>query len=136
MNYISKIKTPDGTVYEVKDNNITADRIPNLDASKITSGTLNDSRFPSSGVTAGSYGPTGNPSPWHGDTFNVPNITVDATGRVTAASTKNVTLPSYSVATSSEDGLMSATDKSKLDNLTTGINMAEGPDGLIFTYIS
>lgn len=136
MNYISRIKTIDGTVYEIKDNNITADRIPNLDASKITSGTLNASRLPSSGVTAGLYGPTEDSSPAHGSTFNVPNITVDVAGRAIAASTKTVTLPSYSAATASQDGLMSASDKSKLDNLTTGINMTEGSDGLIFTYIT
>lgn len=48
----------------------------------------------SSGVTAGSYGPSANASPAHGGTFSVPYITVDAKGRVTAASTKTITLPS------------------------------------------
>jgi hypothetical protein len=46
-----------------------------------------------SGVTAGSYGPSANASPAHSGTFSVPYITVDAKGRVTAASTKTITLP-------------------------------------------
>lgn len=46
-----------------------------------------------SGVTAGSYGPSANATPAYGATFNVPYITVDAKGRVTAASTKTVKIP-------------------------------------------
>ena len=49
-----------------------------------------------SGVTAGSYGPSANASPSHGGTFSVPYVTVDAKGRVTAASTITVTLPADS----------------------------------------
>ena len=47
-----------------------------------------------SGVTAGSYGPSADSSPSHGGTFSVPYITVDTYGRETAASTKTITLPS------------------------------------------
>ena len=46
-----------------------------------------------SGVTAGSYGPSANATPAYGATFNVPYVTIDATGRVTAASTKTVKIP-------------------------------------------
>lgn len=46
-----------------------------------------------SGATAGSYGPSANASPAHSGTFSVPYITVDAYGRITAASTKTITLP-------------------------------------------
>ena len=46
-----------------------------------------------SGVTAGNYGPSANASPAHSGTFSVPYITVDAKGRITAASTKTITLP-------------------------------------------
>ena len=46
-----------------------------------------------SGVPAGSYGQAENASPAHKGTFSVPYITVDAKGRVTAASTKTITLP-------------------------------------------
>lgn len=54
-----------------------------------------------SGVTAGSYGPSANATPSAGATFDVPYITVDAKGRLTAASTKTVTMPSGSVPTAS-----------------------------------
>lgn len=46
-----------------------------------------------SGVTAGSYGPSANVSPGSSGSFSVPYVTVDAKGRVTAASTKTITLP-------------------------------------------
>lgn len=46
------------------------------------------------GVTASSYGPSANASPAHGGSFSVPYFTVDAEGRLTAASTKTITLPS------------------------------------------
>ena len=46
-----------------------------------------------SGVTAGSYGPSANATPAYNATFDVPYITVDAKGRVTAASTKTVKIP-------------------------------------------
>ncbi len=46
-----------------------------------------------SGATAGSYGPSANASPAFAGTFSVPYVTVDAKGRVTAASTKTITLP-------------------------------------------
>lgn len=49
-----------------------------------------------SGVTSGSYGPSANASPSHGGKFFVPYVTVDAKGRVTSASTKTITLPTYS----------------------------------------
>ena len=49
-----------------------------------------------SGVTAGSYGPSANATPAYGATFNVPYVTVDATGRITAASTKTVKIPAAS----------------------------------------
>ena len=47
----------------------------------------------------------------------------------------------YTTATSSANGLMSATDKSKLDSMTTvplasGCNITEGTDGLIITYVT
>ena len=56
---------------------------------------LSDNAFSlaNSGVTAGSYGPSANATPAYGATFNVPYITVDAKGRITAASTKTVKIP-------------------------------------------
>ena len=49
-----------------------------------------------SGVTAASYGPSANASPAHGGSFSVPYFTVNAKGKITAASTKTITLPSAS----------------------------------------
>lgn len=54
-----------------------------------------------SGVTAGSYGPSANANPAAGATFDVPYITVDDKGRLTAASTKTVKMPPGSVPTAS-----------------------------------
>ena len=46
-----------------------------------------------SGATAGSYGPSANATASFGGTISVPQVTVDAKGRVTAASTKTITMP-------------------------------------------
>lgn len=67
--------------------------LTNLNASNIGSGTLSVDRLSNSGAAAGSYGPNANATPGYGGTFNVPYITVDGKGRVTAASTKTITIP-------------------------------------------
>lgn len=67
--------------------------LTNLNASNISSGTLNVDRLADSGVTATSYGPSDNATPAYGAKFNVPYITVDNKGRVTKAETKTVTIP-------------------------------------------
>lgn len=46
-----------------------------------------------SGVTAGSYGPSTAATPAAGSSFNVPYLTVDKYGRVTAAVTNTITIP-------------------------------------------
>jgi len=77
-----------------------------------------------SGVTAGTKGATANVTGTEGTTIKVPKITVDAYGRVTALAeytltNKNTT---YSDATTSAAGLMSAADKTKLDNVTMSVS--------------
>ena len=67
--------------------------VTSLNASNISSGTLSADRLATSGATAGSYGPSANATPGYGATFNVPYITVDNKGRVTAISTKTVKIP-------------------------------------------
>ena len=67
--------------------------LTDLNASNISSGTLSADRLAISGAAAGSYGPSTNATPGYGKTFSVPYITVDNKGRVTAASTKTVTIP-------------------------------------------
>lgn len=68
-----------------------------------------------SGATAGSYGPSANATPAAGSTFDVPSITVDAKGRVTAASTKTVQLPAAQSVDTSAFAL-----KSQLASVTAG----------------
>lgn len=64
--------------------------------------------------TARTGKPTGNLTPGFGQTFTISQITSDATGHVTAATDRTVTIPS-ATATSSAAGLMSSADKAKLD---------------------
>lgn len=93
--------------------------LTNLNASNIGSGTLNADRLATSGATAGSYGPSANAEPGYGSTFNVPYITVDNKGRVTAASTKTVKIPA-------SDNTNTA---SAVDNILDGSN-----SGTAITY--
>lgn len=79
--------------------------LTNLNATNIASGTLNSERLPSSGATAGTYGPGGNQSPASGGTFGVPDVTVDAKGRVTGVVTRTITLPGSSGGSSTLEGL-------------------------------
>ena len=57
-----------------------------------------------SGVTAGSYGPSANATPAAGATFNVPQVTVDAKGRVTAAVNRTVKIPAAPTSVSGNAG--------------------------------
>lgn len=59
-------------------------------------GTLESNRtitHNTSGVTAGSYGDSGNQTPAYGGTFKVPYVTVNDTGHVTGISAHTVTIP-------------------------------------------
>lgn len=69
-----------------------------------------------SGVAAGSKGPTTNTTPEFGETFIVPQITVDEKGHITAANERTITIPD-TVATMSKKGLMSADDKDLIERL-------------------
>lgn len=69
-----------------------------------------------SGVTAASKGDASDQTPGFGDTFKALSGTVDAQGHLTAFEEHTVTVPN-SVATTSADGLMSATDKADLEDL-------------------
>lgn len=69
-----------------------------------------------SGVaTAGSKGDTTNQTPTWGGTFKVTSETIDTYGRTTALAEHTVTIPN-ATATTSAAGLMSATDKAKIDS--------------------
>ena len=77
-----------------------------------------------SGVTAASKGDTVNQTPTWGETFKVPSGTVDDTGHLTAFDDHTVTIPS-AVATTSANGLMSSSDKTSLNTLTTQMSTAQ-----------
>ena len=81
--------------------------------------TLNGNTFElTSGiVAAGSKGPTSVVTGNNNATVAIPRITVDTYGRVTGLTSYNLTCKNttYSAATTSVDGLMSSTDKSRLD---------------------
>lgn len=68
-----------------------------------------------SGVSAGSYGEGSDKTVAFGDILSIPYISVDSTGHITGAETDTITFPS-NVATPEKAGLMSASDKDKLDN--------------------
>ena len=104
---ISSADSKTGTVTSVTAGtglNTTADQADSATKGSITSsGALH---LTTSGVTAGSYGPSANASPGHGSGFSVPYVTVDKYGRVTAASTKTITLPGNPVATTTSTGIV------------------------------
>ena len=75
-----------------------------------------------SGVSAGAYGATDNTTADWGETITVgARMSVNATGHVTNAQGRTVTLPG-NTATQDVKGLMSANDKTKLDGIAQGAN--------------
>lgn len=98
--------------------NTSADQADSATKGSITTtGTL---YLTKSGVTAGSYGPSANATPAYNATFNVPYITVDTYGRVTAASTKTVKIP----ATDNTDTKQNITLATNLKAYVTGVTTA------------
>lgn len=79
-------KNVKATSFSGEGTNLTA-----LNAGNISSGTLSADRLATSGVTAGSYGPTANVIGSDGATISVPQITVDAKGRVTSITNRTYT---------------------------------------------
>ena len=75
---------------DVNANKVSGDGsgLTTLNASNISSGTLNAARLATSGATAGSYGLSAAVTGSNGTTMNVPYITVDTYGRITAISNK------------------------------------------------
>ena len=67
--------------------------LTNLNASKLASGTVPVARLATSGATAGTYGPTADATLAHSGTVKVPQVTVDAYGRITGCKDITLTLP-------------------------------------------
>lgn len=76
----------------------------------------------SSGVSAGAYGAADNTTAKWGDTVTVgARMSINGTGHITNAQGRTLTLPS-NTATQDVKGLMSATDKAKIDGIAQGAN--------------
>ena len=69
--------------------------------------------------------PTANQTPAFGGTFTVSQPISDAKGHITAINSRTITVPS-TVASTSANGLMSSTDKTKLNNLVNPITVTLG----------
>lgn len=80
-----------------------------------------DTKYTHPSYTARTGVPTANQTPVFGGTFSVSQPVSDATGHITAVNSRTVTIPS-TTATTSAAGLMSASDKSKLDGIADGAN--------------
>ena len=113
----------------------------NHSAANITSGTLSAARLPASGVTAGSYGPTANVTGTNNATINIPQITVDAYGRVTSVTnrvyTSKDTNTTYSL--SSFGITATAAELNKLDGCTATtaeLNYVDGVTSNIQTQLN
>ena len=68
--------------------------------------------------TAATGAPTANQSPGFGGTFSVNQVNRDATGHIGSLTNRTITIPS-AVVTTAANGLMSSTDKKKLDAMST-----------------
>lgn len=111
---IQKVTLLDGQTYNLKDG--TAVHSISGTSPIVVNGTAIS--HANSGVTAAAKGDTANKTPTWGGTFKVLSGTVNATGHLTVFADHTVKIPN-AVATSSVAGLMSATDKTTLDNLVT-----------------
>lgn len=90
----------------------------------------------SSGVSAGAYGAADNTTAEWGDTVTVgARMSVNATGHVTNAKGRTVTLPG-NTATQEVKGLMSAADKVKLDGVAEDANNTVVDDELSSTSVN
>lgn len=91
---------------------------PNAASGKITiSATDTDTVYTHPSYTARTGMPTGNATPMFGGAVSITQPVSDGKGHITAMNTRTITIPS-DTATTSTAGLMSASDKSKLNDIT------------------
>ena len=110
-------------------NNITL--TPDATNDKITIA-AKDTVYTHPSYTARTGVPTKNATPAFGGTFKVSQPVSDATGHITAINSRTITIPS-STATTSKAGLMSASDKTKLNAMDDYI-VELGSDNNNWTY--
>ena len=65
--------------------------------------------------------PTNNQTPGFGDTFTISQLTSNTEGHIASLTDRTITIPN-TLASSTVNGLMSSTDKSKLDNIDNNAN--------------
>lgn len=131
-----KVSLSQGTTASGKILSVGTDGNVRVRALKCESGidvNINDSQITishaSSGATAGTYGSTSNQIPSFGETINVPAFSITTAGHVTSAGTYTAKIPN-TTATTSAPGLMSASDKSKLDGIDDGAKNITVDDAL------
>lgn len=103
-------------------------------ATVATSGSYNDlddkptipSAYTHPSYTAHTGNPTANQTPSFGGSFTVSQITNDNQGHVSNLVDRTITIPSTEASTSNA-GLMSSSDKTKLDGVATGANKYSHP---------
>ena len=95
-------------------NQSTAGLMSATDKAKLDGIEAEANKYTHPSYTARTGKPTGNQTPGFGETFTVSQIKSNATGHVTAATDRTVKIPDAE-ATQEAHGLMSATDKAKLD---------------------
>ena len=81
--------------------------------------TFNNYSHPAGSAASKTGVPTADATPGFGGTFKVNQITTDSTSHVSAVTERTITIPN-ATATTSADGLMSSTDKTKLNGIATG----------------
>ncbi len=96
------------------------------DKTKLDGISENANNYTHPSYTARTGKPTGNQSPSFGGTFTVSQMTSDSTGHITNATDRTVTIPS-TVASTSSNGLMSSTDKTKLNGVEANANKYTHP---------
>lgn len=134
------VKTPDGSMTIAAGNEtdtLTIEAGSNITltpgvGNKITiAATDTDTVYTHPIYTARTGVPTANQTPAFGGKFSITQPVSDGKGHITAMNTRTITIPN-STATTSTAGLMSASDKSKLNDITDYI-VVQGTTG-IWTY--
>ena len=133
----------DGTAAWGADNNTTygaatqsADGLMSAaDKTKLDGIAASANNYTHPAYTARTGVPTANQTPAFGSTFSVSQPVSDASGHITALTSRTVKIPN-TAATASKAGLMSAADKTKLDGIEAEANKSIVTCGTIETIIS
>lgn len=99
--------------------------------------TFNNYSHPAGSAASKTGVPTADATPGFGGTFKVNQITTDSTSHVSAVTERTITIPN-TTATTSAAGLMSAADKTKLDNAEDNTSYSSSTNcyGLLLTELT